>query len=586
MRRYLLSVLAVVLTSTAILFFHFGYSGLLMLSHVWMMLTLSLVVAASAYVVYFIFRNKQLGKLLANLIPFLFWLFVLFFYMLVLGSNYFWGNTITFEILQNYLANLSHFLNVLPIEKWILVTAIIVFFVIIIAWYWFIRFKPSDRVIRFQERLKQISLLRIGAAVVIALAALFLLLGPIMEIKRYMHFNQEPFVYFTLGPMWAVHSEALFLTQPAKTQSDVDCINAIGLKEKNGRTAIVILVDALRADHLPMYGYQRNTAPFMDSLFRSGKLSYIPHSFSGSSNTIGGVSSLFFSREWDSLNLTQLNLMQYFKRSGYKTYAYLTGYHSGWYGLSAMYRNNCDYFYESTSEYGKAIDDDLITVAEFESTKPEANSFLYFHLLSVHDIGTRDDRFRKFMPDKIGLTTSGYEPVVNHYDNGVLQADYAISRIFQHLQKNGLLDDATIYIVGDHGNLLGEDGRHGHSGGLHPKLLEVPILIYDAQLNESPARNVASIMDVAPSLTKRFFNDVPDCWQGTSIYDSTADGTYHFNTSASTATKTDLYRGKVELKGDSLTLRIFDKQWNPVKFYQKINQIDWKSINEKGEVVP
>ncbi|MCR6720918.1 MAG: hypothetical protein NVV59_11630 [Chitinophagaceae bacterium] len=144
-----------------------------------------------------------------------------------------------------------------------------------------------------------------------------------------------------------------------------------------------------------------------------------------------------------------------------------------------------------------------------------------------------------------------------------------------------MLENVTIYIVGDHGNLLGEDGRYGHSDGLHPKLLEVPILVYDAQLRDSPARSLASIMDVAPSLTKRFFNDVPDCWQGTSIYDSTADGSYHFNTSAATVSNTNLYRGQVNQKGDSLTLRILDKKWNSVKYYQKIDQTEWVLLNEK-----
>lgn len=585
MTRLLLSIFFIILLASGILVFKFGYSFALISWHVLVMTAVSIGVAIASYAVFLLVHKKRSGRILIQVLPFLYWAFVLLFYALVLGSNYFWGNTITFEILKNYLVNLGTFLNVLPIEKWILVTAIILFFLLVVLSFLLVRFRPTGKIFRFTGKLKQVRPVYIAGSAAVVILAAFLLRGNLMNAKRVLQFNQEPFVYFMLGPMWEIHSDQLLLTQPARTQADVDCINAVSVKEKNGRVAIVILVDALRSDHLPMYGYHRNTAPFLDSLFKSGKLTYVPHSFSGSTNTIGGVSSLFFSREWDSLNLTQLNLMQYFKLSGYKTYAYLTGYHSGWYGLSAMYRNSCDYFYESTSEYGKAVDDDLVTVAEFESRLPEQNSFIYFHLLSAHDVGTREEQFRKFLPDKIGLQTSGYEPVVNHYDNGIMQADYAISRIFRHLEKNALLNNATIYIVGDHGNLFGEEGLYGHAGGLHPKLLEVPMLIYDPQSATPATRNIASIMDVAPSITQRFFNDVPGCWEGHSLFQESTDSTYGFKVTAATV-KTSLYTGEIEQHKDSLTLQIFDKQRKPVKSYSKLLNEDWKVLKENGEAIP
>src|SRR5690606_5400706 len=37
-----------------------------------------------------------------------------------------------------------------------------------------------------------------------------------------------------------------------------------------GRSILLVTVDALRADHLGAYGYERNTTPFLDSLASQG----------------------------------------------------------------------------------------------------------------------------------------------------------------------------------------------------------------------------------------------------------------------------------------------------------------------------
>ena len=56
---------------------------------------------------------------------------------------------------------------------------------------------------------------------------------------------------------------------------------------------IVILIDTLRADHLPCYGYERNTAPNICGLAEEGFL--FQNMFSNSPSTKTSVASLFTS---------------------------------------------------------------------------------------------------------------------------------------------------------------------------------------------------------------------------------------------------------------------------------------------------
>lgn len=578
MKRFLPALFILTLIAVVLLRFRFGYSVSLAIHHFILAGSLHLLLAIGVYAI--IGKNGGRVRLrLAQILGFFYWIFFCLFYTLVIGSNYFWGNTITFDILKQYLGNIQDVLSILPIEQWLIIAAFLFYLIFLTAVYLLIRIKrpaifhPVIAKWQALTGLKKWLLFATLIIVVILSRSLFI------NAKRTLHFEQEPITYFWLGPMWEIHTDRLFASQPLRTAADDACIEAVTKKEKNGKLVFIVLVDALRSDHLPMYGYNRNTTPFLDSLYRNGQLQAIPNAYSGSTNTIGGVSSLFFSKTWETLNLSQLNLMQYFKKSGYSTYAFLTGYHSGWYGLSAMYRNSCDYFYESTSAYNHAVDNDLVTLEKIKSTPIQPNSFIYIHLLSTHEIGIRNKPFRQFLPDKIGLTNWEKEPVINHYDNGILQADYVMRELFANLQQKGLLSSSVIFMVGDHGNLLGENGEFGHAGGLHEKLLEVPILLYSQDSSWRINRSFGSLMDIAPSITQNMFHDIPNCWQGLSFY-STYDSVYTTHVSAATV-KTDLYNGIITGHHDSVELKIFNKAGVLQSVRQKKGIVPWKETLKK-----
>jgi membrane-anchored protein YejM (alkaline phosphatase superfamily) len=96
-----------------------------------------------------------------------------------------------------------------------------------------------------------------------------------------------------------------------------------GLKNHN---LIIIVVDALRADHLGCYGYARNTSPFLDDLANESIV--FEKALANSSYTRESISCLFSGRLPSSSGSygygavpadPNKNLGELFRRAGYKT---------------------------------------------------------------------------------------------------------------------------------------------------------------------------------------------------------------------------------------------------------------------------
>ncbi len=577
MKIFISTISLLILFAAFILFYSFHYPGEIFFLHLLVQGLLTLTVVSIILLIRHFIVNQKAAFICANTAGLLFWLFLCFFYPVIIGSNYFWGNTITFDILKNYLVSFDSVLSILPVDKWILKGVLFLYLIIVVAIYYLIRIRNSFFQTRHTPILGKFRKKNFLLILLLLASAVFFLRNDFMALKRTLHFKQEPLLYFTLGPMWETHSDELLVSSHKRSTEDDKCIDAIKNKQDKNKIVIILLLDALRNDHLPMYGYERNTTPFLTKLYEEGSLMRIKNSFSTSTNTVGGISGLFYSKDWKVFNYSQLNLMQYFKLSGYSTYAFLTGYHSGWYGLSAMYRANCDNFYESTSAYNVATDDDLVTLKKIEATKLTTGSFAFIHLLSTHMIGKKNEQFRRFLPDKIGLSANKKEALINNYDNGIVQGDYVIEKIFSKLRTEGLLDKATIFIVGDHGDLLGDDNLYGHAGGLHEKLLEVPILIYDQDLSWYKESAIASLKDIAPTLSDRIFGEIPFCWQGSSLHKKSPS---FYSTIVSSATaKSEMSNGLLLYRNDTVRLTIYNEKGELQKESIKTDSISWKKID-------
>jgi hypothetical protein len=92
---------------------------------------------------------------------------------------------------------------------------------------------------------------------------------------------------------------------------------------------------------------------------------------------------------------------------------------------------------------------------------------------------TRPDRARFASPSGSArpLTDADVAQVRGVYDGAVAYADAWFGRLMQGLEARGLYDQATILVVSDHGEGLGEGGALHHRYHLDEATLHVPLLV-------------------------------------------------------------------------------------------------------------
>lgn len=77
-----------------------------------------------------------------------------------------------------------------------------------------------------------------------------------------------------------------------------------------------------------------------------------------------------------------------------------------------------------------------------------------------------------------------------------------------------LKDKTLIVLVSDHGELLGEHGRFFHCGEMAPELRDVPLIFYHPDFKERIHNEIASHLDVLPTILKLLNLPIPKHLKG------------------------------------------------------------------------
>jgi len=277
-------------------------------------------------------------------------------------------------------------------------------------------------------------------------------------------------------------------------------------------SVVVLMLDTLRADHLSSYGYGRTTSPVLDAFAKENvQFSY---AVTAAPWTPPSVASMFTgvypaTHGWmppnhrDQVkqmavklddNLT--TLAEVFQKNGFSTAAvspnpWITeefGYQQGFDSFTFSARAPA----EEIVKLGTAKIDDLAARG--------TPFFVYLHFLDPHDPYAPPGEYKTaFTGDAPGRQ---YPPKelqrLNLYDGEIKYMDNEIGKLFAHLKEEGLYDDLTIIIVGDHGEQFMEHGQHGHGHQLYNEEVHVPLLV------KSPKAQAAKVVDVTTSTVDIF----------------------------------------------------------------------------------
>jgi len=309
----------------------------------------------------------------------------------------------------------------------------------------------------------------------------------------------------------------------------LSCLGCGQQPEASGKAPpdiLLILVDALRADHISGYGYARKTTPFLDEYTEKGVR--FSSAYSHSSHTKISVASLFTGLlppshgvrtaaikeqagrvKSDTLSTSVDTLAEILQRHGYSTAGFVTNPHvQAFQGFAQGFDE-----YQYGDFDARSLNQRAISWLENHSRSPY---FLYLHYMDVHypydpprPYRTRyvEERkglkplfiygpaSRKVSQEKIDDTVALYDAQINYWDD-------SFREFIERLDERSLLENAVVVIVSDHGDEFNDHGGFGHGFTLYTEMIHVPMyFIFEGKLASGIVRDdLVQLIDVVPTL--------------------------------------------------------------------------------------
>jgi arylsulfatase A-like enzyme len=282
---------------------------------------------------------------------------------------------------------------------------------------------------------------------------------------------------------------------------------------------IIYLVDTLRADHLGVYGYHRDTSPVLDRWAAGGVIfdrAYAPSSWTKPSvvSLLSGLDPVSHGAE-DRLDVIPPGvrmLSERLKSSGYATFAAVTNPQvlPQW-GFDRGFD-----VYDDLDSPGHGTRADTVSDYTVERMGVLARSqpfFLYLHLLDPHapydPPAPFDTRFPKspVLPAQLSI---------GQYDGEIAFVDSQFGRVLDSLRTHGLDGDTMTIFVADHGEELLDHGTIGHGVNLFEEVVRVPLVIrFPAGAHAGTRVGArASLTDVVPTVLSVLGQSLPPDMDG------------------------------------------------------------------------
>jgi arylsulfatase A-like enzyme len=346
---------------------------------------------------------------------------------------------------------------------------------------------------------------------------------------------------------------------------------------------VLIVMDTVRADHLSVYGYDRDTTPNLKAL-AAHSVAY-SNAISASDITLTSHASIFtgmyaswhsaycqppeaaFGRKLADKYPTVAELL---KKSGYETVGVAANlYLRADFGLERGFdqfhiprpvpllpdesrwllrhpvRRWLSYTADTTQfdrlyTMGEQIDDELFRVMD-NRAHPDAPFFVFLNYMDAHfpyvppaPYGSRypgrrphmteDDLGKEQFAISNGRPQPAYaEHCVSQYDGGIAYEDAQIGRVVAWLKSHNAYDNTMIVVTSDHGEGFGEHHRVTHANGPYQSLLHTVLIVkYPKSALRGAEPAFTSLTDVAPTVLSVANVAVPSTMQGRNLADSSA----------------------------------------------------------------
>jgi len=250
-----------------------------------------------------------------------------------------------------------------------------------------------------------------------------------------------------------------------------------GVSTHPGAPLFLIVVDTLRSDHLPFYGYTGVETPALsalrqDSILFEKAYSHVPLTLPSHASILTGTLPAIhgiLDNGGYRLDPSVPTLAEILKKQGYVTGAAVSAIVlAGTTGISRGFD-----FYDDNiepSSPGQPVgyvrrpgDESAALLIKWLDGVKQTRVFGFLHLYEPHAPCEPKEPFRSRYP--------------NTYDGEVATADAIVGTFLEHLKKTGLYDRSMIVFLSDHGEGLGDHGEDEHGVFLYRESIQVPLLV-------------------------------------------------------------------------------------------------------------
>jgi hypothetical protein len=286
-------------------------------------------------------------------------------------------------------------------------------------------------------------------------------------------------------------------------------------------------LDTLRRDHLELYGYPRETAPFLTGLAAEGTV------FEGlvaeAATTDPSHMTMFTSlpapvhgvtRHLEALAVPATTLAEVLRAHGYRTAAITENgplAHDRGFAIGFdAYREN-----KSASVILPAgrVADTFRQAREWLDRNGDRPFFLFLHTFQVHAPYAPPEAYRTLFTDDAPPGRSAEQRrTIADYDREIRYVDDQLAALVRHADAAGRGRDTIWIVLSDHGEEFWEHGALGHGTLPYEEVLAVPLIVRGPGVAHG-ARRAGALhhLDLMPTLLELAGAPAPPAAQGASF---------------------------------------------------------------------
>ncbi len=273
-----------------------------------------------------------------------------------------------------------------------------------------------------------------------------------------------------------------------------DSLGSAGLQSRNkprlGQSGaapkfnvLVVVTESLRKANLGVYGYERNTTPFMLKLSQSAnpkQYFLFKKAYSNSSSTLLSFPSILTGvspSQPVSMTHTYPLFWEYGKAANLSTF-YITSHNLQWNNFEGFFKNSgIDSLWDKEKSGLKIFNDigidDRETVKEFKrqlsQLKADRKKFAgVLHFNTNH--------FPYIVPEESQVFKVSNVP--DQYDNSVRHIDSLLEDVYAFLKDEGFMENTVVLFTSDHGESLFEHEYLGHIDSNYIETISIPMMMY------------------------------------------------------------------------------------------------------------